>query len=100
MIITRRSALLGAAALAACGQEPQTKGAPPAGPAWAQIAQTGEGRIAVPGGNVVWRKFGAGAKTPVLAAQIPSQQKRTPPRISKPLSWLPPCPSSPLYSGY
>ncbi len=67
MIVTRRSALFGAAALAACGQQPQTKAAPPAGPAWAQIAQTGEGRINVPGGSVVWRKFGAGTKTPVLA---------------------------------
>lgn len=71
MNVTRRTALLGAAALAACGQQqPQTSRAPtaPATPAWSQIAQTGEGRIAVPGGSVVWRKFGGGAKTPVLAA--------------------------------
>ena len=52
MIVTRRVALLGAAALAACGPQPQTKAAPPAGPAWAQIAQTGEGRINVPGGSL------------------------------------------------
>jgi proline iminopeptidase len=70
MIVTRRSALLGAAALAACGQQSQSKvqSHVPAAPAWTQIAQTGQGSIAVPGGNVVWRRFGAGSKTPVLAA--------------------------------
>ncbi len=68
MIITRRSALLGAAALAACGQQSQTKAAPAAHPGWSSIPQTGTGRISVPGGTVVWRRFGAGSKTPVLAA--------------------------------
>jgi len=51
---TRRSALIGASAMAACS---------PRAPA----EQPREGRIAVPGGEVVWRRFGDGTKTPLLA---------------------------------
>ncbi len=52
--LTRRAALVGAAASAACA----THGAQ---------EQPREGRIAVPGGEVVWRRFGGGPKTPLLA---------------------------------
>ena len=78
MGVDRRTILLGAAALAACGQQTSSSSsatAPiasattaPTGSAWTRIAQTGEGRIQVPGGSVVWRKFGDGPKAPVLAA--------------------------------
>lgn len=64
-LITRRSALVGAAAVAACGPTATT---PVTHPAWTTIQQTGEGRINVPGGSVVWRKFGGGTKAPLLAA--------------------------------
>src|SRR5262245_23333968 len=35
---------------------------------WARRVQatTGEGRIAVPGGTVAWRRFGDGPKTPLI----------------------------------
>jgi proline iminopeptidase len=52
--LTRRQALVGASALAAsCAHQPQ--------------ALAREGRVAVPGGEIVWRRFGDGAKTPLLA---------------------------------
>jgi hypothetical protein len=52
--ITRRGALLTGAAMAAgCAQSVQE--------------QPREGRIAVPGGEVVWRRFGDGPRTPLLA---------------------------------
>lgn len=52
--ITRRETLLAGAAFAA--------GCAPSAP-----EQPREGRIAVPGGEVVWRRFGGGPKTPLLA---------------------------------
>ncbi|HVY85114.1 MAG TPA: proline iminopeptidase-family hydrolase [Caulobacterales bacterium] len=69
-MITRRATLMGAALLAGCGRQmaATTPSSPDTGDAWTRIAQTGEGRIAVPGGSVVWRKFGDGPKTPLLAA--------------------------------
>lgn len=54
MKISRRSSLIGLAAFGA--------GCAPA----AQRELPREGRIAVPGGNVVWRRFGDGPKTPLL----------------------------------
>jgi proline iminopeptidase len=52
--ITRRGTLGAGAALAAgCAQPAQE--------------QPREGRIAVPGGEIVWRRFGDGPKTPLLA---------------------------------
>ncbi len=66
MKLTRRSALLSAASLAAC-QTTAPQEAPTA-VAWTDMPQTGEGRIDVPGGQVVWRRFGDGPKTPILAA--------------------------------
>lgn len=75
MQFTRRATLLGAAALAACGQQTQsstsatsTATTAPTGSPWTRIPQTGEGRIQVIGGSVVWRKFGGGSKIPILAA--------------------------------
>lgn len=51
--MTRRGAFLGATALAAgCAHE--------------RPELPREGRIAVPGGNVAWRRFGGGSKTPLL----------------------------------
>lgn len=53
--MTRRGAFLGATAFAAgCAHE--------------QPELPREGRIAVPGGNVAWRRFGGGSKTPLLVA--------------------------------
>lgn len=54
MAISRRETLLAAAAFAA-GCAPHSEETPR------------EGRVSVPGGNVVWRRFGGGAKIPVLA---------------------------------
>lgn len=49
--LTRRATLLAGAALASgCAHQPSAR----------------EGRIAAPGGNVVWRRFGDGPKTPLL----------------------------------
>jgi proline iminopeptidase len=56
MHLTRRSALIGATALAACSPQAAQDDAPR------------QGRIDVPGGSVVWRRFGGGPKTPLLAA--------------------------------
>ena len=55
MRITRRAMIVGSAfaTLAACA------------PSWA--AQTKEGRLAVRGGNVIWRRFGGGHRLPLLA---------------------------------
>lgn len=51
MQVSRRATLLGGAGLlAACAQRDAPR----------------DGRIAVPGGEVVWRRFGGGAKTPLL----------------------------------
>lgn len=55
MKISRRTSLLGLAGLTVgCAQPAQ------------ELPR--EGRIAVPGGEVVWRRFGDGPKTPLLAA--------------------------------
>src|SRR5215212_2519187 len=51
--LTRRTALVSAIALAACSPTE-----PPPKPS--------EGKIAVEGGNVAWRRFGDGPKTPLL----------------------------------
>lgn len=53
--LTRRSALVGASALAACSQQAPAP------------AEPSEGRIDVPGGSVFWQRFGGGDKTPLLA---------------------------------
>lgn len=53
--LTRRAALAGAAGLAGCASLPL--------PA---VNQAREGRVAVEGGSVVWRRFGGGPKTPLL----------------------------------
>lgn len=53
--LNRRMVLVGASALAACAHEPPA------------MEMAREGRVAVPGGNVVWRRFGGGPKTPLLA---------------------------------
>lgn len=55
--LTRRAALAGAASLAACANTPLPMPA---------LGQAREGRVAVEGGEVVWRRFGGGPKTPLL----------------------------------
>jgi proline iminopeptidase len=62
MLVTRRASLITGAALLAGCMRPA-----PHPVAWTDIAQTGEGRIDVPGGSVTWRKFGDGPKPPILA---------------------------------
>lgn len=61
MDFTRRAAMLtmGAAALSAC-QPTKPKPKPPA------PLPVNEGRAAVPGGEIYWKKIGAGPKTPLL----------------------------------
>jgi proline iminopeptidase len=63
MLITRRTTLVAAAALLTGCARSQSRSV-----SWTDAPQTGEGRIEVPGGSVVWRKFGGGGKTPILAA--------------------------------
>lgn len=62
--LTRRMAMASAFALAACSPT-GTKPAEPATPA-APPPKPSEGKIAVEGGNVAWRRFGDGPKTPLL----------------------------------
>ena len=55
MHITRRTAVLGATALAACSKTEKPSAPKPS-----------EGKIAVTGGSVAWRRIGDGPKTPLL----------------------------------
>jgi proline iminopeptidase len=62
--LTRRTALVSAIALAACSPTETKPAEPPAPPA--PPPKPSEGKIAVEGGNVAWRRFGDGPKTPLL----------------------------------
>lgn len=63
--LTRRTALVSAIALAACSPADNKPAAPPPAPP-ASPPKPSEGKIAVEGGNVAWRRFGDGPKTPLL----------------------------------
>lgn len=54
--ISRRTALVGVAGLAGCVRRAPVD----------EIGQTGEGQVDVPGGKVVWRRFGGGTGAPLL----------------------------------